>query len=139
MPPSIQIFPVSIQAVIARDVALLVVRERVGQLWELPGGRIDAGEELLPPRAVLQRELREELGPEFRCRIGAPVLTFAHAPRHAGRPPVFVLGLRCDQPEGEIALSDEHDAWRYVDAQSWRSLPMAPGYAAALAEWFAAC
>ncbi len=47
---------------------VLVSRRKAGQhlegLWELPGGKVEEGED---PRAALARELREELGVEATC------------------------------------------------------------------------
>lgn len=77
MPRAIQHFEVSIKGLLLREGRMLLVRERVAdQFWELPGGRIDVGEELLPAAEVLRRELREELGPDLQVEIGEPLLTW---------------------------------------------------------------
>jgi len=52
-----------VAALLWRDGKVLVSRRRLDQampnLWEFPGGKIEAGE---PPQAALAREVREELG-----------------------------------------------------------------------------
>ena len=55
------------KAVIVRDGKVLVVRDpRENQeIWELPGGRLNLGEE---PKRGLAREIAEELG--VPCEIG---------------------------------------------------------------------
>ena len=45
MPRAIQTFEVSLKAAIFRDSKLLLLQESDTGFWELPGGRIDAGEE----------------------------------------------------------------------------------------------
>ena len=65
-------------AVIERDGRLLVTKRQRGVhlegLWEFPGGKCDAGEEL---RSCLARELKEELA--VAARVGAEILTTTHA------------------------------------------------------------
>src|SRR6266566_6874472 len=81
----------------------------------LPGGRIEAGEESLPPTAVLRRELSEELGPDFACEVRAPVAVWIRPPDPPRRNvSVFIVGYLCRRSAGEIALSDEHTEYRWV-------------------------
>ena len=65
-------------AVIERDGRLLVTKRQRGVhlegLWEFPGGKCDAGEEL---RSCLARELKEELA--VAARVGAEILTTTQA------------------------------------------------------------
>jgi len=133
MPRAIQLFQVAIKALIVHDGRLLVLRESSGPgWWELPGGRIDVGEEDAAHVDVLRRELREELGPEFRCRIGAPLVTWAR-PRDRQRGEfAFLVGLACDYEGGAIELSDEHSGARWIDAATTHELAFAPGYETAL-------
>jgi 8-oxo-dGTP pyrophosphatase MutT (NUDIX family) len=136
--PPIQTFQVGVKAFVWHERRLLVVQERGGaQLWELPGGRIDAGEELTPLPEVLRRELREELGAGFGCTIGEPVACWVRASAPGRSMPVFLAGLRCIAPSGAIELSDEHVAWRWIGAGDVDALRFAPGYAAPVTAFFA--
>src|SRR3954468_4885429 len=110
----VQRFQVALKAFAIDGDRLLMVREADGdRLWELPGGRIDVGEENLSPIDVLLRELSEELGPEFTVEIGAPVTAWVRAPDPRRAMPVFLLGYRCRYTGGGIVLSAEHveHAW----------------------------
>lgn len=132
----IQTFQVGIKAFVWHDERLLLVQESTApQLWELPGGRIDAGEEGLPAATVLARELREELGSDFRCTIGAPCACWVRPATPARPLPVFLVGLRCSAPGGVITLGDEHVAWRSVRRDEWAGLPLVAGYDDALAQF----
>ncbi|HRD78724.1 MAG TPA: NUDIX domain-containing protein, partial [Hyphomicrobiaceae bacterium] len=66
MPRAIQRFEVSLKAfIVGADRRALFVREADTGYWELPGGRIDVGEEWQLHEAVLAREITEELGAGF--------------------------------------------------------------------------
>ena len=124
---------VGMKAFIVRDGALLIVREAgAPHWWELPGGRIDEGEEALPQEDVLRRELREELGPHFACRIVRPLATWMRIGDGVRRHTTLLVGFECDEAEGAIVLSDEHCAYRWVERDAWPALEFAPGYVEAL-------
>ena len=65
-------------AVIEQNGRFLVTKRQRGVhlegLWEFPGGKCDAGEDL---RSCLVRELKEELA--VAARVGAEILTTTHA------------------------------------------------------------
>lgn len=102
-------------------------------LWEVPGGRYDVGEETLAPQEVIAREITEELGPAFQCHIGQPVAAWI---RPLMQDFVFLLAYDCHYQGGEIQLSPEHVEFRWVTRNSWRDLPLAPGYEQALDQYW---
>ncbi len=133
----IQRFQVGIKAFVVRGDRILLVRERIDpQWWELPGGRIDVGEESIPQEQVLCRELREELGADFRVQVGLPFVTWVRPPHQGRKLFALLIGFRCAAKGGGIRLSDEHIEFRWVDRDSWRPLSLAPGYARALEEFW---
>ncbi len=94
-----------VAAVIIEDGRVLLSQRKPGThlagTWELPGGKVEPGEE---PRAALARELEEELG--IVTTIGAPVevtfhaypqkdvlLLFFEATRTRGSPPPRALDV----------------------------------------------
>ena len=95
-------FLVSAKAVVMIDNQVLLIRKPNG-FWDLPGGRLEAGEAL---EAALVREAEEELG--VRLKVG-PLIACVVRPK---RPPpdVVVAAYRCQierSPEA-IVLSEEH-------------------------------
>ena len=136
----LQRFQVALKAFVLEGERLLMVREADGEnYWELPGGRIEEGEERLSPIAVLRRELSEELGVAFAFEVGAPVAAWVRPPDPPRRNlAVFLLGYRCRHRAGEIVLSDEHIECRWVTRAESAQLQLAPGYAAALEEFWLA-
>ena len=69
-----QIFHVGIKALIQNDdgeVLLILNRFPDRELWDIPGGRMDEGEEIID---TLKRELKEETG-LTKCEIGEHFMT----------------------------------------------------------------
>ena len=71
------------------------------------------GEFAVPFDEILERELREELGADFRYRSNGPVAIFRHRrPEIAalGEPEarIVMIGFEVEYLGGEIRLSDEH-------------------------------
>ncbi|MFZ1866179.1 MAG: NUDIX domain-containing protein [Polyangiales bacterium] len=79
-------------------------------LWEGVSGRVRPGED---PFDAALREVVEETG--LRVRIHARPVT-AYAARRRGEP-MAVIVFRGDHQDGEVVLSEEHDAYR------WCALP----------------
>ena len=109
--------PVIVGAAIVRDGRLLSAR-RTGPpaltgRWELPGGKVELGEE---PEAALVREVREELGCGIRIVRGVP----GEWPLPAGRVMrVWVAELVDGEPTADAA----HDDLRWLTASELESVP----------------
>jgi 8-oxo-dGTP diphosphatase len=93
---------------LVRDGRLLVAQRtrppELAGLWELPGGRVEAGESEV---AAVVRECREELGVEVRVtgRLGPDL------PLATGVLRVHAAGLAAGSPE---AAALEHSALRWI-------------------------
>ncbi len=121
----LQRFQVALKAFIVDGDRVLMVRESSGEgVWELP-------------TAVLRRELAEELGAAFTYSVEDPVVAWTRPPDPPRRNmSVFLVGYRCQRGPGEIVLSDEHVESRWVTRAESAHLPLAPGYAAALEQFW---
>lgn len=109
-----------VAAAIVRDGRVFAARRgphvaRPG-LWELPGGKVEPGED---DRAALARELAEELA--LDASVGAYV---AEAVHDYGDVAIRLVAYAC-VADGEPVLTD-HDAVRWVDADGLDGLAWAP-------------
>lgn len=129
MPRQIQRFEVSLKAFIVDSGRALFVREADTGFWELPGGRIDVGEEWQAHASVLAREIREELGADLQVSLGTEAVTWTRQRPSDG---VFqFIVARVGRPiAGAPALSDEHDAlqWLTPDEALALRFPERSGY-----------
>ncbi|WP_374655246.1 NUDIX domain-containing protein [Dongia sp.] len=124
------LWPVSIKGVlfIAGQVVLLK-NER--DEWELPGGRLEAGEE---PDLCLAREIAEELG------IGVKVGDLLDCWRYPVLPQREVLIVTFEVqplPRAELRLSHEHKALGRFPIGEIAALPMPAGYRRSIQDWAA--
>lgn len=133
----IQTFEVSLKAFIIRDGKALLVQEADTGYWELPGGRIDVGEERQAHQEILAREMAEELGPQFRIEVGTEAVSWVRQ-RPTDGVFQFLVARVCRHVSGEPSLSDEHAACRWVGATEWRNMPVPPlsDYEQGLAQLF---
>ncbi len=134
---AIQRFEVSLKAFIVHEGHALFVRESDTGWWELPGGRIDVGEEWEPQSAILAREIAEELGRNLELSVGREAVTWMRRRPTDGQF-LFIVARPAIIEAGEPVLSAEHRemAWLGPEAASGLTFPPQSGYPAAVAELF---
>ena len=98
-----------IAAVMEKDGKILIAQRRRGDAlenkWELPGGKVEAGES---PEECLRRELREEFNIE--AEIGEFVGSSEYDYRHMS---IRLMAYRAHHVSGEFTLLD-HEAIQWV-------------------------
>lgn len=119
-------FSVSIKAVLADPTGRVALLKNERGEWELPGGKLEEGEQ---PSAVVERELREELGLDVRC---GPILDswlFEVLPaRH-----VFVVTYAATTLSWEgFRHSDEHHDLGLFSLPEIERLRIPAGYVASI-------
>lgn len=127
---AIQRFEVSLKAFIVCDGRALLLREADTGWWELPGGRIDVGEEMVSHSDVLAREIAEELGSDVRVEATDAAVSWVRR-RPTDGAYLFLLARVCTFAGGDLRLSAEHDDLRWVAPGDWAVLTLPPqsGYA----------
>lgn len=137
-PRAIQRFEVSLKAFIVDGGRALLVQEADTGFWELPGGRIDVGEERIEHAAVLAREIAEELGSDVGLQVGNEAVTWVRQ-RPTDGVYQFVVARVCHLTHGCVRLSAEHAAAEWHTPQTWRALAFPPlsDYPTALAKLWA--
>lgn len=137
----IQKFEVSLKAFIVDGDRALFVRESDTGYWELPGGRIDVGEEWLPHGAILEREIAEELGPAFKIEPLPGAVTWTRQ-RPTDGAYLLLVGRLCRLLGGNPVLSPEHVQIAWLDQRAATELAFPPqsGYRDAIPQlWRLAC
>lgn len=118
-----------VRGVVFRGDAILLVRERHDNLWNLPGGWVDVGES---PSEAVEREVREETGYHTRA---VKLLALYDRDKHASTPHRWHIWKACflcelseadrSEPDGEIT---EVRFFDYADLPDLDNVRMAPDY-----------
>jgi len=100
-----------IKALIIQDGKFLMMHNNGEDedLWELPGGRMEFGETI---EQTVVRELKEETG-----LVVEPLRILDSWNLIRGNYQVAGVIYLCSFKEGEIKLSDEHDAYKWMPAE----------------------
>ncbi len=115
MPKEFAKFVISQKGMIMRDGKCLIVKlpeEDYDNKWDLPGGRIDVGEEGLEHDAF-KREMREETGLVDFVDLG-PIDYHTHVPKNEKFPPFCGIIRLLENENDEIKLSSEHVEMRWI-------------------------
>lgn len=117
---------VATKAILERDGKVLVLRESSAYAdgtnrakWDVAGGRITPGEKL---EEALRREVKEETGLDIQ--ILSPFFADESIPRPLVRGEewqVVKVYFTCNVPAGDVVLSEDHDAFAWIDPEDYRS------------------
>jgi 8-oxo-dGTP pyrophosphatase MutT (NUDIX family) len=126
-------FPVSVKGVLLfGEQCVLLQNERAE--WELPGGKLDPGEQ---PMTCLAREIEEELG--IGVEIGAILDSWLYDIQ--GKVEVLIVTYGCRIPDHirpeHLVLSHEHKALGLHAVTDLDGLPMPEGYRRSVRAWHA--
>ncbi len=118
MPKEFAKFVISQKGMIMRDGKCLIVklpREDYDEKWDLPGGRIDVGEEGMENEAF-KREMAEETGLLNFIDLG-PIEYHTHIPSNDKFPPFCGIIRLVENKSDEIRLSAEHIEMHWISEE----------------------
>jgi 8-oxo-dGTP pyrophosphatase MutT (NUDIX family) len=128
----VKLFPVSVKAVLF-EAERVVLLENERREWELPGGRLETGEN---PVCCLVREVAEELGADVAVETILDSWVYEVLP---GREVLIVTyGVR-RLDRREMRVSGEHRRIGLFGLGELGGLPMAEGYRASIRSWATQC
>ncbi len=118
MPPFINdapLFSVSQKAILKDKKGRILMMEKSGKgHWDLPGGKLDEGEDMLKG---IEREIQEETHLD-KVNVGQIIYAGRRSFDEDGKPERVMIFYACetDQKLEKIKLSDEHSDWRMMSA-----------------------
>ena len=111
------VFQISVKILMRDGNKVLLTRAQEGDI-DLPGGRIDIGEEMIPFGDTIAREVREELGESVKFRLG-PVLFVHHVGNTKQEGWILNIVFDAEYISGSIKLSDEHVSYEWVNGKTY--------------------
>lgn len=112
------VFQIGLKAMIWKDGKFLLLRHNPSGRLDLPGGRINIDEKDTNLMEVLDREIREELGEEFKVKVGVPLFQFRRNFLDRGYA-VFITVYEAHYLAGEIIVSEDHQGMEWIDPSKW--------------------
>jgi 8-oxo-dGTP pyrophosphatase MutT (NUDIX family) len=125
-----QLFPVSVKGVVLRKSRVLLLRNERDE-WELPGGKLDLGEE---PACCVEREIAEEVG--WTVTAGPVLDAWQYHIRDGVDVLIVTYGCHTSADAAPV-VSNEHKQVGLFTATEAAALPMPDGYKRSVAAWYA--
>jgi mutator protein MutT len=122
-----QRFPVSIKGVVLIDGRVVLLRNERDE-WELPGGRLEPGEQ---PEQCLKREIAEELAIEARVETILDCWRYQPAPGED----VVIVTYGCRTLARAVTVSAEHNAVGRFALDEIDRVNMPEGYRRSIRRW----
>jgi 8-oxo-dGTP diphosphatase len=117
---------VTVKALFQRENGeVMIAKSARDEYWELPGGKVEFGEQ---PEETLRREAEEEL--EIKdFEILRPLNLFSFEAKDSDGHWSFVVAVYlCRLYNEDLKLSDEHEETRWVKPENIREMHMRDGY-----------
>lgn len=112
------------KGIVYKDGKVFMVKDERSN-WELPGGRIDFGEQ---PEEALRREFLEELEVED-VKVRDIIHTWAFESEKDGEKYHFILlFFECDADLSKVNISNEHQEYKWVNLNEIDQYQMRDGY-----------
>jgi 8-oxo-dGTP diphosphatase len=111
------VYQLATKALLYKGDKVLVLQTPDGYI-DFPGGRVDESEQNLPWEDALRREIAEEIGESLRMEI-QQILFVSKRAYHKDNVANHIAAIffKCKYISGEIELSDEHAAHRWLTIQ----------------------
>ncbi|MFI6520310.1 NUDIX domain-containing protein [Spirillospora sp. NPDC050679] len=123
-------WPISVKGVAVVEGRVVLLRNERAE-WELPGGRLEAGDPSLEDTLV--REMAEETG--WSVRVGPLLDTWIFQPVPDARIVIVTYGCTVLTPDRVPVVSHEHDQLALVPVEQVPGLHMPEGYKRSIAAW----
>ncbi len=111
-------YQVSLKLLLRKSDDFLILQDSYKNLIDLPGGRMNDDEFTVPLEDILKREVIEELGTDIAYVIEKPLFQFRRFHESLNMPVLLTI-YGGTYESGEIKLSDEHEAYRWVHKDSF--------------------
>jgi len=113
---------VAVKLLIRDGDKLLITHDIFGD-WDIPGGRIKKDELESPLESVIQRKMREEIGPDVKHELGDVKVFFRHErkeQRTGEMVRIFAIGYEAKYLGGDIKLGNHHDKYEWVKVKTFK-------------------
>jgi 8-oxo-dGTP pyrophosphatase MutT (NUDIX family) len=124
------LFPVSVKGVVVRKGRVLLLRNERDE-WELPGGKLDLGEE---PAECVAREIVEEVG--WRVTSGPLLDAWQYHIRDGVDVLIITYGCHVGTDADPVVSHEHKEVGLFTEAEV-AALCMPEGYKRSIATWYA--